>query len=193
VLDPPTRHCTKRRRGGCKREAIMAATSELELFCSQPGWQHYGNRIEKTFDFDDFSAAARFVGRMADDAAVAGRQPAIDLRCDRVTVAFAPRDDRTPTEDDLAVAGRIQRLVGDHRHPIGRAVPGVPAEPWPVSARARLARRGPERVRDTCEAGGMQVSARSNRPSNSTVRPRPPVVGVVRGRPDRPLSCRGSR
>ena len=50
----------------------MAATSELELFCSLPGWQHYGNRIEKTFNFDAFSAAARFVGRMADDAAVAG-------------------------------------------------------------------------------------------------------------------------
>jgi len=66
----------------------MAATSEVELFCSLPGWQHYGNRIEKSFTFDHFSAAARFVGRMAD--AVAGRQPAIDLRCDRVTVAFAP-------------------------------------------------------------------------------------------------------
>jgi pterin-4a-carbinolamine dehydratase len=101
----------------------MAATSEVELFCSLPGWQHYGNRIEKTFNFDDFSAAARFVGRMTDDAVVAGRQPAIDLRCDRVRVAFAPRDDSTLTQDDVALAGRIQRLVGDHRHPIGRAGP----------------------------------------------------------------------
>jgi hypothetical protein len=40
-----------------QKEATMAATSELELFCSLPGWQHYGNRIEKTFNFDDFSAA----------------------------------------------------------------------------------------------------------------------------------------
>jgi pterin-4a-carbinolamine dehydratase len=104
----------------------MATTSEVELFCSLPGWQYHGNRIEKTFNFDDFSAAARFVGRMADAAAVAGRQPAIDLRCDRVTVAFAPRDDSTLTQDDVAVAGRIQRLVGDHRHPIGRAGPWSP-------------------------------------------------------------------
>ena len=138
----------------------MATTSEVELFCSLPGWQHYGNRIEKTFNFDDFSAAARFVGRMADDAAVADRQPAIDLRCDHVTVAFAPRDDSTLTQDDVAVAGRIQRLVGDHRHPIGRAGPWSPRGTWPVSARAQLARRGPERGRDTCEAGGMRVSAR---------------------------------
>jgi 4a-hydroxytetrahydrobiopterin dehydratase len=108
------------------KEATMAATSEVELLCSLPGWQHYGNRIEKTFNFDAFSAAARFVGRLADDAAVAGRQPAIDLRCDRVTVAFAPRDDSTLTQDDVAVAGRIQRLMGDHRHPIGRAGPWSP-------------------------------------------------------------------
>jgi 4a-hydroxytetrahydrobiopterin dehydratase len=109
-----------------QREATMTISSEAEVLRSLPGWQRYGNRIQKIFSFDDFSAAARFVGRMADDAAVAGRQPAIDLRCDRVTVAFAPRDDSTLTQDDVAVAGRIQRLVGDHRHPIGRAGPWSP-------------------------------------------------------------------
>jgi pterin-4a-carbinolamine dehydratase len=104
----------------------MTTTSEEELFRALPGWQHYGNRIEKTFTFDDFGPAARFVGRMTDDAAVAGRQPAIDLRCDCVTVAFAPRDGSTLTLDDVAVASRIQRLVGDHRHPVGRAGPWSP-------------------------------------------------------------------
>ena len=104
----------------------MTTTSEAELFRALPGWQRYGNRIEKTFNFDDFGAAARFVGRMADDAPVAGRQPAIDLRSDRVTVAFAPRDGSTLTLDDLAVVRRIQRLVGDHRHPVGRAGPWSP-------------------------------------------------------------------
>ena len=107
----------------------MTTTSEAELFRALPGWQRYGNRIQKTFNFDDFGAAARFVGRMADDAAVAGRPPAIDLRCDCVTVAFAPRDGSTLTLDDVAVASRIQRLVGDHRHPIGRAGPWNPGGP----------------------------------------------------------------
>ena len=36
----------------------MTTTSEAELFRALPGWQRYGNRIEKTFNFDDFSAAA---------------------------------------------------------------------------------------------------------------------------------------
>ena len=104
----------------------MTTTSEADLFRALPGWQRYGNRIERTFHFDDFGAAARFVGRMADDAPVAGRQPAIDLRCDRVTVAFALRDGSALTLDDVAVASRIQRLVGDHRHPVGRAGPWSP-------------------------------------------------------------------
>jgi pterin-4a-carbinolamine dehydratase len=104
----------------------MATTSEVESACSLPAWRGDDNRLEKTFNFDDFSAAARFVGRMTDDAAVAGRQPAIDLRCDRVTVAFAPRGASTLTQDDVALAGRIQRLVGDHRHPVGRAGPWSP-------------------------------------------------------------------
>jgi 4a-hydroxytetrahydrobiopterin dehydratase len=104
----------------------MATTSEVKLYGSLPGWQHDGKRIEKTFDFDDFSAAARFVGRMTDDAAVAARQPAIDLRWDRVTVALTPRDGSSLTQDDVAVARRIQRLLGDHRHPVGRAGPWRP-------------------------------------------------------------------
>jgi pterin-4a-carbinolamine dehydratase len=104
----------------------MTTISEPELFRAPPGWQRYGNRIEKTFTFDDFGAAARFVGRLSDDAAVAGRQPAIDLRCDRVTVGLAPQDHSTLTRDDVAVARCIQRLVGDHRHPVGRAGPWSP-------------------------------------------------------------------
>jgi pterin-4a-carbinolamine dehydratase len=104
----------------------MATTSEVESACSLPAWQGDDNRLEKTFNFDDFSAAARFVGRLADAAAIAGRQPAIDLRCDRVTVAFAPRGASTLTQDDVAVTLRIERLVGDHRHPVGRAGPWSP-------------------------------------------------------------------
>lgn len=129
----------------------MTTTSEAELLRTLPGWQRYRDRIEKTFNFDDFGAAARFVGRMADDAAVAGRQPAIDLRCDCVTVAFAPRNGSTLTLDDVAVASRIQRLVGDHRHPVGRAGPWTPHGTLAGIARVQLIRLGPEPGRGTCD------------------------------------------
>jgi hypothetical protein len=79
----------------------MTTTSEAEPVSSPPAWQGDGNRLEKTFKFDDF-------------------------RCDRVTVAFALRGDSTLTQDDVAVTLRIERLVGDHRHPVGRAGPWSP-------------------------------------------------------------------
>jgi 4a-hydroxytetrahydrobiopterin dehydratase len=91
-----------------------------------PGWHCHGNTISKTFGFDDFAAAMRFVDRIALAAVATGHQPAIDIRGDHVTVAFAPRDGRTLTLDDVAAARRTQRLVGDHRPP-GR--PGRPLEP----------------------------------------------------------------
>jgi 4a-hydroxytetrahydrobiopterin dehydratase len=105
------------------------ATTDVELFRvlrELPGWQRHGDSIKKTFQFDDFGAATRFVGRVALDAAAAGREPAIGIRGGGVTVTFAPRDGHTLALDDVAAARRVHRLVGDHRHPVGRAGPWSP-------------------------------------------------------------------
>jgi pterin-4a-carbinolamine dehydratase len=104
------------------------ATVETAFLRTLPGWQPGRNGISRTFHFDDFGAGMRFVGRIGVDAAAAGRRPAIDIRGDRVTVTVALRDG-TLTPDDVVVARRIQRLVGDHRHPVGRAGPWSPAGP----------------------------------------------------------------
>jgi pterin-4a-carbinolamine dehydratase len=116
------------RQGGSQREASMATIKE-EQIRALPGWHLHGEGISRTFHFDDFGAATRFVSRITLDAAVAACQPAIDIRGDRVTVTLATRDATTPTSDDVAVALRIQRLVGDHRHPVGRAGPWSPRGP----------------------------------------------------------------
>jgi 4a-hydroxytetrahydrobiopterin dehydratase len=105
------------------------ATIEREFLRALPGWQPDSNGISKTFHFDDFGAATRFVGRIAVDAAAAGRHPHIDMRGDRVTVTVTLRDSNTLSPDDVVVARRIQRLVGDHRHPVGRAGPWSPRGP----------------------------------------------------------------
>ncbi|HEX8861904.1 MAG TPA: 4a-hydroxytetrahydrobiopterin dehydratase [Actinomycetes bacterium] len=91
-----------------------------------PGWQRHGNTISKTFGFDDFAAAMRFVDRVALAAVATGHQPAMDVRGERVTVAFTPKQGHTLTLDDLAAARRVQRLIGDHRPPVGRAGPWSP-------------------------------------------------------------------
>ena len=102
-------------------EALARALQEL------PGWQREGDSIWKTYQFDDFASATLFVGRVADNTAAAGHQPDIAIRGGRVTLELAPRTGTTLTADDLAVASRIQQLVGDHQHPVGRAAPWSPS------------------------------------------------------------------
>jgi len=102
-------------------EALARALQEL------PGWQREGDTIWRTYQFDDFASATLFVGRVADATAAAGHQPDIAIRGGRVTLELTPRTGTTLTADDLAVASRIQRLVGDHQHPVGRAAPWSPS------------------------------------------------------------------
>jgi 4a-hydroxytetrahydrobiopterin dehydratase len=119
------------------------ATVETEFLRTLPGWQPDRNGISRTFHFDDFGAAARFAGRIAVDAGAAGRWPAIDIRGDRVTVTVALRDGSTLTPDDVVVARRIQRLVGDHRHPVGRAGPWSPRGPLTAIRPRPVGQAGP--------------------------------------------------
>jgi 4a-hydroxytetrahydrobiopterin dehydratase len=93
------------------------------------GWQRHGDSIWKSYQFDDFGSAAQFVGRVADATGSTGHQPDIAIRGGRVTLEIVPRTGTALTADDLTVAHRIQRLVGDHHHPVGRAVPWSPGGP----------------------------------------------------------------
>jgi 4a-hydroxytetrahydrobiopterin dehydratase len=102
-------------------EALARALQAL------PGWQREGDGIWRTYQFDDFASATLFVGRVADATAAAGHQPDIAIRGGRVTLELTPRTGTALTADDLAVASRIQRLVGDHQHPVGRAAPWSPS------------------------------------------------------------------
>jgi 4a-hydroxytetrahydrobiopterin dehydratase len=108
----------------------MATTDDEALTRTMrklPGWQRHGDSIRKTYQFDDFASAALFVGRVADATAAAGHQPDIAIRGGQVTLELLPRSGTALTADDLAVAARVQRLVGDHHHPIGRAAPWSPS------------------------------------------------------------------
>ena len=108
----------------------MATTDEearTRTMQGLPGWRRHGDSIRKTYQFDDFASATLFVGRVADDTAAAGHQPDIAIRGGRVTLELVPRVGSALTADDLMVAARIQRLVGDHHHPVGRATPWSPS------------------------------------------------------------------
>jgi 4a-hydroxytetrahydrobiopterin dehydratase len=102
-------------------ETLAHALGEL------PGWERHGTSIHKTYQFDDFSSAAQFASRVADAAAAAGRQPDILIHGPRVSLELSPSSTGTLTVDDITVARRFERLVGDHHHPVGRAAPWHPS------------------------------------------------------------------
>ena len=92
-----------------------------------PGWQRRGRSIRKLYQFDDFGSAVRFVGRVADSIAATGHQPAVTIHGGQVTLELEASAEDGLSSDDLAVASRIQRLVGDHHPPVGRAGPWSPS------------------------------------------------------------------
>ncbi len=95
--------------------AVRTALREL------PGWVRDGDRIVKTFQFDDFDSAMLFVTRVADAARAADHHPDIDIRWNKVTLALSTHEAGGLTDRDTHLAHRIEHLGGEHHHPPGLA------------------------------------------------------------------------
>ncbi len=80
-----------------------------------PGWDRRGDQLVKTFTFDRFRSAMLFVERAADAAEAVGHHPDIDVRGSTVTLAVGA------TGAGPTLAHRIERLGGEHGHPVGLA------------------------------------------------------------------------
>jgi pterin-4a-carbinolamine dehydratase len=87
------------------------------------GWRQLNDRIVKSFSFDDFRSAMKFVGRVADAAVAVTDEVTLEVRSNLVTLAVYTPDADTITETGLALAARIDRLTGDHRHRVGMVGP----------------------------------------------------------------------
>jgi 4a-hydroxytetrahydrobiopterin dehydratase len=103
--------------------SILDATTVDQALRELPGWERNGDAIAKTFTHDDFRAAMTFVNRVADAAEAANHHPDIDVRWNRVTLTLISHSAGGLTADDIALAHRIERLVGAHHHPPGLAGP----------------------------------------------------------------------
>jgi 4a-hydroxytetrahydrobiopterin dehydratase len=98
------------------------ATIDKELR-TLTGWERRSDRIVKTFMFDDFRSAMKFVGRVADAAVAVDDEVEIEVRSNRVALAVCTPGAETITRSGIALATRIDRLAGDHRHPVGMVGP----------------------------------------------------------------------
>jgi 4a-hydroxytetrahydrobiopterin dehydratase len=85
-------------------EKIKSALAAL------PDWQQQGRTIARTYQLKDFSAAIKFVNAVAELAEQEWHHPDIDIRWNKVTLAFTTHDAGGLTEMDFALAQKVDRL-----------------------------------------------------------------------------------
>jgi 4a-hydroxytetrahydrobiopterin dehydratase len=76
-----------------------------------PKWEHEGDSIERSFEFDDFPAAIEFVNAVAEVAEEAFHHPDIHVRYTAVTLSLTTHDKGGLTGSDFELASRIDHLV----------------------------------------------------------------------------------
>ena len=81
------------------------------LLATLPAWQIEAGELVRTFKFDDFLAAIRFVNRVAELAEQAGHHPDIDIRYNRVRLALVSHDAGGLTGKDFDLAARADKAV----------------------------------------------------------------------------------
>jgi 4a-hydroxytetrahydrobiopterin dehydratase len=95
-------------------EETMPALSKQQadtMLSSVPDWQIDAGELVRTFKFEDFRAAIRFLNQVADLAEAAGHHPDIDIRYNRVRLALVTHDAGGITNKDFDLASRADKLV----------------------------------------------------------------------------------
>jgi 4a-hydroxytetrahydrobiopterin dehydratase len=75
-----------------------------------PGWNRVGNEIRKMYEFPDFARAVGFVNSVALYAEKVNHHPDIDIRWNKVTLAFSTHSAGGLTEKDFSLARDIELL-----------------------------------------------------------------------------------
>ena len=91
----------------------MPALSPQEVsthLTALPGWQVVHGELTRTFKFEDFLAALRFVNRVAELAEAASHHPDIDIRYNKVTLKLVTHDEGGLTPKDFSLAVAVEGL-----------------------------------------------------------------------------------
>lgn len=91
----------------------MPLLSDIEIqrrLGALKGWTRRGSAITRTFQFKGFPEATAFVSRLVGPAEAMNHHPDVDVRYNKVTVTLSTHDSGGVTENDLALAERIDAL-----------------------------------------------------------------------------------
>lgn len=99
----------------------LDAEARTHFSGDHPDWDLQGDTATRTFVFGDFAEAMGFVNRVAIVAERADHHPDIDVRWNKVTVAFSTHSAKAFTDQDLALVETIDAwgtgAVTGHRNP----------------------------------------------------------------------------
>ena len=91
--------------------ADLLDSAEIKTYLKKvPEWELDKKRIERTFDFDDFTGAMDFVNLVAEIAEEQEHHPDIDIRYNRVKLSVFTHSKNGLTELDFQLAERIDTL-----------------------------------------------------------------------------------
>ena len=90
---------------------VLKGDRLIEFLKKVPEWDHEGNTITKTFEFDDFTEAMEFVNTVAEIADEEGHHPDIDIRYNQVVLTLTTHDVGGLTENDFAIARKVDNLL----------------------------------------------------------------------------------
>jgi 4a-hydroxytetrahydrobiopterin dehydratase len=88
----------------------LGAPEVKTALATVPDWKKKGATIARTYQFNDFSAAIKFVHAVAGLAEKARHHPDIDIRWNKVTLALTTHDAGGLTEKDFALAKEFDAL-----------------------------------------------------------------------------------
>ncbi len=90
--------------------ASLNATQIKAALKTVPDWKKTGAAISRTFQFQDFVAAMKFVNAVAKLAEKAWHHPDIDIRWNKVTLTLTTHSEGGLTGKDFQLAKQFDRL-----------------------------------------------------------------------------------
>jgi 4a-hydroxytetrahydrobiopterin dehydratase len=78
---------------------------------TMPGWEIQGGELSRTFKFQDFRAALKFVNQVGELAEKAGHHPDIDIRYNQVRLGLVTHDAGGITAKDFDLAAQADKAV----------------------------------------------------------------------------------
>ena len=92
--------------------ADLLDAAEIKTYLKKvPEWESDKKKIERTFEFEDFSGSIEFVNLVAEIAEEQEHHPDIDVRDNKVVLSIYTHSKNGLTELDFQLAERIDTLA----------------------------------------------------------------------------------